>query len=235
MTHQPPDIWSNLRPSITESESDSAVAAWQTRIHSGEPALGRPELVVRACERMEARGRLVASRNRYLLEQHGPEMIERVVQGLRPATARLLQDPPLAFSWVPLDQLVEIDVAILDKVMGGSLTGMRVFGEEIARYDMPLAFAMILRLGNPRFLIGKIDFVLKSYMRPMSMTTIEIGDRHALLRMGGIAVPQYFCNAGMPGWGRSALELTGAKNASVVHSKCRHRGHDECLYEVKWR
>ena len=212
----------------------SVTDRFEARLRSGDDlVVGRADLVQRGLLHTEARGRLVAARRRYVVERAGESALGDIAQGLSAEASKLLLDPPLAFSWQPVRPLVEIDLAILDRLMLGSLSSMKQFGGDIARHDLPVVFKPLLRLAKPEFLVSKTHFLLQSYFRPGGVKVVELGARRATVQMQDLLVPHYLC-IGIAGWMRSALQLTGSKHATVLHKACIHKGDPFCVNVITW-
>ena len=208
---------------------------FESKLRAYPELLGQVELARKCCLTMEARGRLVAARNRYIKAQYGEDTLNRVAEVLRPEARKALLDPPLAFSWVPYELMIEIDMAVYDVALNESLSAIREFGAEMAHFDFPRVFGALLQLGTPEFLVKRFDLMVRSYMRPARGVLVEVSKGRAVGVIAGATFPQYICAINIPGFIQAGLEIGGAKDVVVTHPGCLHNGGSDCRYAVTWR
>lgn len=199
-----------------------------------DPVYGSLDLVP-AMRRQQVKGNLVRARARYVRETWGQAAFDALAESLDPEPRAELVTPPLASAWVPVWPMYEIDRAIALGPMAGDVTRMRAFGRDIARYDLPTIYKVILRmLTSPEILLRRIGTVFGMYFKE-GLVTCEAEDPNAHVVLSNTVLPLYICTHGMVGFLEAALEPYGVTATSAVHSLCRHRGDATCEWDVSWR
>lgn len=187
-----------------------------------------------ALEEGAAKGTLVASRPRYVREEHGEEAHRRLAEALSPEARVVYEQPPLPFTWTPMTQLVAIDRAIVEGPMRGEVAAMRRFGELIARYDLPVVYKVLFRVGSPSFVIKRIGMAYAQYLRGGKVSA-EASSQEATVWLERYVQPLYLCAYGIPGWIAAALTMSGGEKVTVTHETCAHRGAARCEWRASWR
>lgn len=181
----------------------------------------------------EVKGNYLSSRPRYVLEEHGREVFQRVAERLEGPTREAFENPPLPFTWNPFELLMAMDQAIIAEAMGGDVTQMRRFGQLIARYDLSLVYKVLFRVGTPSFVLGRSGMAYKQYIRGGEMSSKTESDA-GVVELERIALPRYLCEYGVSGWLESAVEMSGGRDVTVSHEACRHRGSVRCSWRLSW-
>lgn len=193
---------------------------------------GDPELAAEA-RKTAVRGRVVVSRRKFLLSPQGQPVAQSVLDAVTPGARKLLVDPPIAFSWIKLGDLMDLDREIVRHAWGGA-SMMRTFGEEIASTDVPRIYNFLMRGATPERIAKKMDFAFRSYARPGGLEVLKVGSRTGVGRLVGPPLPYYLCAEGMRGWMRAMLKMADFRNVAVLHTECRHRGDADCTWKVSW-
>jgi hypothetical protein len=122
---------------------------------------------------LSTKGNLVAWRRRYLLEHHGPAVVDEVAARLEGEARELLVDPPMHFAWVPFGGLMDLDRAILEGPMAGDLDRMCAFGNAIGKGDLSTVYRLLIRMaGTPHKVVRKFPDVCASYFKPSAVAEI---------------------------------------------------------------
>lgn len=184
---------------------------------------------------MEVRGRALHARRTFLIKHHGEKAYEDLLASLPEDLRAMLEEPPLAFSWLSMAKLNELDRHIIDEVWGGRISPMRTLHSEMANMDMNMAYKVLFKLGTPSFILSKVDIAYRNYFRPGGVDILELQDGKGIGRLRGPAQALYMCSEGIPGWVRASVELSGGKNVAVLHTCCCHRGDPDCLWQISWK
>lgn len=183
----------------------------------------------------EVKGNLVRARSRYIRETWGADVITDIAGRVDPDTRSYLVEPPLASAWVPAWPMYELDRAIVEGPMGGDVSRMRSFGRDIAKYDLPNIYRVMLNmLSNPSFLLRRSRIIFGMYFRVGKMACdAESGHAEAVLKDG--VLPAYMCTYGVSGWFEASLAAYGVVDRRVTHVACRHRGQSICTWSIAWK
>jgi hypothetical protein len=179
------------------------------------------------------KGNWFAARPRYVREVYGEAAFSSVSASLPEDARRYFLKPPLAFSWLPIQLLYQIDFAIVQGPMKGRVSLMEEFGAAIAVYDLNWLYQAFLKLSSPEFLLRQSGLICKTYMRETTIIP-EVTPGAAQFSLTGAPLARYMCNYGIPGWTRSAIEAAGGRDVKVEHSSCLHDGSPGCCWSLRW-
>lgn len=184
-------------------------------------------------DRVKVKGNLVASRARYMREQHGEKGLQHLARSLSGEALRYLTHPPLPSSWWPLRPLIELDRQIVLGPMEGRVERMREFGREIAGYDLTTLYKVLFKAGSPSFIVKRMGIAYSTYIQGGELTSLAEETR-ADVELTGVVLPRYLCAEGISGWLMMAAEKSGARAIKVNHTSCRHEGHAACRWKMDW-
>ncbi len=142
---------------------------------ANDPVYGDLSKLEPYAARAQVKGNLVASRARYVQQHFGAETIASLAAGLEEPSRSLLLTPPYIASWHPLTHLMAIDRAIAEGPMKGDVSLMRAFGAEIAGYDIPTLYQVLLKLGSPAFILKRVNVNLLGASGPESLPGEDSG------------------------------------------------------------
>jgi hypothetical protein len=182
----------------------------------------------------QVKGNLVNSRAWYVREHYGAESIPMLAEQLSPESREYLVVPSLSFAWKSMGPLIDLDRAIFTSLMKSDITKMREFGAEIAMHDLPTIYKTFMRLGTPSFVLSKVSVACGMYFKETTLRAAKVSPRESSIALVGRRWPLYLCSWGLEGWFNAAVTLSGAKNATTIHSSCLHRGDAECRWDVTW-
>jgi hypothetical protein len=180
------------------------------------------------------KGNLVAARATYVRTKWGEEGVRAVLGRLSGEPKQVFESQVLPFKWFSFELLATIDDAIIHGPMGGDVSLMKPFGNEIARSDLSTVYKMLLKLGSPSFVIKRSGVVYGAYVRGGAVAAVDVGPKHARTALMEGTLPMYFCAHGVPGWFSAALELSGGKKVDVKETACVHRGSKRCEWSASW-
>lgn len=191
--------------------------------------------VEREMRENQIKGNLLGRRAWFVRERFGAPVLDAVAAAVPEASRKYLVDPPLTFAWYPFGLMMDIDRAIVEGPMQGELSRMFEFGSAIAKHDLPTLYKVLFKLGSPTFIVKRLNIVARQYIRDSTVSIEVTGDGRAVVTQGGRRFPMYFCTYGVSGWFHAALELSGARDATVEHATCLHRGDAACTWQLTWR
>jgi hypothetical protein len=183
----------------------------------------------------QIKGNLLGRRAWYVRDRFGQAALEALAATVPESSRRYLVDAPLTFAWYPFGVMMDIDRAIVEGPMHGELSRMFEFGVAVAKHDLPTLYKVLFKLGSPAFIVKRLNIVARQYIRESSVSVTVPGDGRAVVTLDGRRFPMYFCTWGVSGWFHAALELSGARDATVEHATCLHRGDAACTWQLTWR
>ncbi|OGQ94546.1 MAG: hypothetical protein A2521_05090 [Deltaproteobacteria bacterium RIFOXYD12_FULL_57_12] len=191
--------------------------------------------LLREMHKTTVKGNLLAWRRRYVQTRFGQSAVDRIAAELPAEVGAKLLNPPLAFSWQPIKDMMEIDRAIVLGPMRGDVSQMKQFGAEIGTADLSTVYKLLLRAAvTMEKFVDKAPATFDSYFQPGKGDGMLIAAGHARIAFKGCTLPYYLCSFGLPGWLEAVGKLTGTKGLRIQHDICCHRGHDHCAWDLFW-
>jgi hypothetical protein len=199
-----------------------------------DPILGDPKFSDEK-HHIHTKGNLVAWRKRYVLANYGPAGVDDVSRRLSETSKDVFLSPPTAFSWGPIGPMIDIDYAIVQGPMKGDVTKMFHFGAEIGTGDLSTIYKLVVRVGvSPKMLISRIPDMWRTYFRDLAGTLDTSESTNTRFTVKHFVLPYYLCSQGVTGWFTAGGLLTGAKDLTVAHDRCVHRGDPDCSWAFTW-
>ena len=181
----------------------------------------------------QVKGVVVVATLRFLEERFGGETLRSVLAELEPADRAALE-APLVSAWYPLPAVLRL-MKVAHRRLGAQVPGMfREMGRASADYGFNTVYRVFFKLGSPQFIISRGSRVFSTYFRRGRLEVTEAGPgfSNAEMRDFDDGGPEY-CER-ILGWITRTLELSGAKQGQVAHSRCVHRGDPGCRFEGTW-
>jgi uncharacterized protein (TIGR02265 family) len=181
-------------------------------------------------------GNVIFARRAYVLEQGGEALWNRVLARLPPADAEALKKVVLVTSAYPLALNTRLDQAIAATLSPDDPE--RVFlemGRSSADANLRGPQKAFVHPGDPHFLLGMADMIYAYYYSVGRRTYQQTGPTSGVLTTFDAAPATPGDCLTIVAWHQRAIELSGGLEASVIETKCRHRGDDVCEYACSWK
>ena len=170
-----------------------------------------------------------------VLEKYGEEGYNKVLSQLPETVRATFEDKILSSSWYPFSSLIHIFQVIQKSFGRGDLSLLHDFGYEIGKRELSWWAKLFLKFGNPHFIISRADRVWKYLHTTGELSVTSLSDRTCTIEIRNFAQPdRYYCLA-TAGWMTAAMELSGAKEPEVVHTRCRDREDAVCEWQITWK
>ncbi len=177
----------------------------------------------------------------YIINTYGQDTWENI-------TGKLTEDERVIANmdynpndWYPV-YLLNRELSILDALLSVEKnTSIIPIVKYITEKDLLPVFNMFLNLKNPVFVLQNVPSIWNRYF-DTGIVNIELSDaenkhfRYSLTEGADedIYSGEAICRHGTVTWIETALEIAGAQNIDIVHSKCRYSGDPVCINDVKW-
>lgn len=162
------------------------------------------------------------------------EEFERFVAGLPPVSAALIQAPPLAMSWIPMEQTIEVHGRIFSDLFRGDPERMFEFGRRQFLADMNTMYKAFIRVASPRFVAGRAASIYETYTRDAGTMKVARDEERLIdLLVEGHPFPTTGNWAYLRGTVHAVIELTGVKDVKVKIAE-GGGGSARCLYRITW-
>ncbi|MEW5848783.1 MAG: hypothetical protein AB2A00_08210 [Myxococcota bacterium] len=199
-----------------------------------DPIMGNPALGAQVLDN-EMKGATILTRARCVEDMLGKAALEKVAAALPPDVVDVWRKPPLATSWIPIRQLVEVDRAIITALYGGDVSRIRDLALRGAQYELNAIYRFLLKLGSPGFVMKRLSVAFSAKVKRGVLAEVKSEPNTVTLALREAVLPLYFCEHTMNTWAATAVELTGAKDVKVQQLECRHRGGAACTWVTTWR
>ncbi len=163
----------------------------------------------------------------------GPAFDE-FVAGLPRVSAALILEPPLAMSWIPLEDAMPVYTVASERLFQRDPIKMFELGRTQLRADMTGIYRMFLRVASPAFIAARSSEIYKLYTRGCGTlrTVIEQPGRiEVLLEDRPLPSPAFYHY--LRGTVFGAMELTGVKQLNVTIAEGGGNS-SRCLFRITW-
>jgi hypothetical protein len=182
---------------------------------------------------MHIKGGLLRARFLFILLNHGAEVWAKIVARL-PAEDRAALDEIGIDNWYSLITLDRVDSAIADELGGNREEVLATLGEFSATSSLSGPFSSLLNSDIHGFLT-QTALIHRSYQDFGTATYEVLSDNSGLLKIDyDDAPPISYCTSGTA-YFRRAIELCGAQNARITHTRCAGRGDAICEFYATWQ
>lgn len=170
----------------------------------------------------------------YVEEQHGREGLATLLQHCSPALRDRYMGA-ISIDWMPMSELVEV-LEQVETVFGkGGESASRAIGARSARQNTRgLVARSLFYLASPNFLLRRIASLWSQFNDQGGMHLRHLDERSASIEVTGVPKPHRLFCATLTGWIQVISEAVGATGAKVEHTRCRARGHNQCLWAIQW-
>ena len=182
---------------------------------------------------MHIKGGLLRARFLFIVLHHGAERWAQLIAAL-PAEDRQALDEIEIDNWYSLATLDRVDSAIADALGGDREEVFTTLGEFSATSSLSGPFSSLLNSDIHGFLT-QTAMIHRSYQDFGDATYEVLSDNSGLLKIDyEVAPPISYCTSGTA-YFRRAIELCGAQNARITHTRCAGRGDAVCEFYATWQ
>ncbi|MGC4120714.1 MAG: hypothetical protein QM765_40280 [Myxococcales bacterium] len=172
-------------------------------------------------------------RHGFLLERFGEEGLQRILRGVSPETAQVLRTAS-AQDWVPLQRLVEVDLAIVETFFGKDLKAGRIIGEYNMNQAISRIYKLVMRLISAEMAVKRTAAVWEKIVQGGALTATMTGPRCGTLMLSGIdPLHRLYCHV-LAGGFEGVLHACGEAQARCEHIECVMDGAAACRFEMRW-
>jgi hypothetical protein len=182
---------------------------------------------------MHIKGGLLRARFLFIVLHHGADVWAKIAASLPQADREALDEIEID-NWYSLATLDRLDSAIADELGGDREEIFTTLGEFSATSSLSGPFSSLLNPDIHGFLT-QTALIHRSYQDFGSATYEVLSDNSGLLKIDyEDAPPISYCTSGTA-YFRRAIELCGAQNARITHTRCAGRGDAVCEFYATWQ
>ncbi len=181
------------------------------------------------------KGTTIAGRLAFARARGGDALVEEILSRLsNRAEAEDLRFTALRSSWYDFRTYVEISEELDRRFGRGDGSLLPQMAGDVAQADLRTVYKVFFRIASPHYIIGKCTTVWRQYYDSGEMLLTETADNFARFEVRDFELPHRTHCLCVLGWMQRTLELTGVKNAKVVHERCRVTGAPSCVFAATW-
>ncbi|MEW6126240.1 MAG: hypothetical protein AB1757_04185 [Acidobacteriota bacterium] len=182
---------------------------------------------------MHIKGGVLRSRFLYVLMNHGLDVWTTVLEQLSEADRAALSEIEIDH-WYTLALLDRVDNAIADVLDGNPEAIFQKLGEFSATSNLSGAYSSLLDADIHAFL-RQTALIHRSYQDFGTATYEELSPNSGMLKINyDTPPPVSYCASGTE-YFRRAIEICGAENPRVLHTRCTGRGDAFCEFYATWQ
>ncbi len=181
------------------------------------------------------KGSGIAPTMKYVREQYGDDVAERVFAALPPDVRQALRSP-LASRWYPVEHVGELLEALRAHIDGNDPEILFAISRESAKNAFSMIYRVFFKLGSPAFIIGRVSSVWHTLCSKGELNVVEKDDKRIVVRLTDFPYdnPDY-CGVRLRGWFHAALEVSGCDITRSEHTTCACKGAPHCEWVFEWR
>ena len=170
----------------------------------------------------------------FIDEKFGKDGRARVLARLASEDRALLDSLLLPIGWYPLPPFPRLLRAMVDELGAGDLQLATDRGIWAAIHDMKTIHKVLLKLASPAWVIDRGTSLWKNFHDTGHWETERVGSRGAVATLRELGVVDEAMCATLRGWILGLLTISGCREPQAIHSECRARGDQACVYQTSW-
>jgi hypothetical protein len=144
----------------------------------------------------------------------GESELAKIISHLSPETRTIFGAAIHSSTWYPLDAFVEFLEVDIRETAGGDREMLAKRAERVIESQLKGIYRVFVRLGSPGFVISRISAVHATYFDGVQIIP-ELEPHKAVVKYVGFARHHEIMGYTIVGFYRKALEISGAKQATV--------------------
>lgn len=107
-------------------------------------------------------------------------------------------------------------------------------GRASSDYGLNTVYRIFMKLGSPEYILKKAPLVWKSYYSQGTFKICQSTPVSAVVQIVEVTLPHSAICGRITGWMERTLELSGARNISIVHTSCGLKGQGIEEWHSHW-
>jgi hypothetical protein len=180
------------------------------------------------------KGSALSSRVLWVQLGHGAPGVDRLLSQVSPELRASVEPGVNKAKWYPLEQFIELIVAI-DRLFGkGDLSLVRELARHGADANLTTIYRLFYKVGTTHWILGRAVRLWSAHYDTGYLEVMTRGPKTAVLRIRGFDTPHTVHCQSVMGWAERSIELSGGKQVTSEETKCRTRGDEWCQIETVW-
>lgn len=184
---------------------------------------------------MEVKGSSVNSVPEFVRVKFG-DRFDEWLNSLSDESKKIMKEPIIpAISWYPIKHgLIEPTRKICELFYGNDEKGAWAAGRFSAERGLSGVYKIFVKLGSPKFIVGRAATIFSSYYRPSKIEVAEESDKKIVLHITEFPELERLVELRICGWIEKALEISGAKDVTVELTKSLPKGDSVTEITIAW-
>lgn len=185
---------------------------------------------------MEVKGSSVSSIPDFVRERF-PDRFDEWLNSLSEESREIMKESIIpAISWYPIQSgLIEPTRKICELFFDHNENGAWEAGRFSAEKGLIGVYKMFVKLGSPKFIVGRAATIFSSYYKPSTMKIAREGSKEVVLHITEFPGLERLVELRICGWIERALEISGSKDLSVELTKSLTAHDDVTEIVVQWK
>jgi len=180
------------------------------------------------------KGTYFAALRAFVRERFGDEGLERYLSVLEKEDRDTVATA-VSIDWVDMGIRLRATRELEMTFGKGDDSLLSEFGRFEAQRDLSTTQRVFLRLANPGYAIQKAGQYWRRFYDWGELSVERQSKTQVVATLkNSVVADAHYCTQFMAYLTR-VFELVGAKDVVVKHTKCRARGHSNCVYDGSWR
>ena len=184
---------------------------------------------------MKTKGSTVMTLVKFVTERFGNDGFETWVSSLPEETQGEIRFI-LASSWYPVQETLVLPFRRMCEMFfsGDTVGGAKTFGEYSAKHQLTGIYRLLLKIGSPNAMLSVASTSWRMFYSEGSLRVISNEKGRAVLRIQEVPIQDSLWAHGTAIWFERALEMAGAKNASVTVTQAATASGNEFEFTMEW-
>lgn len=184
---------------------------------------------------VEVKGTAIQTIPIFIKEKFGEENFKKWLEALPPESQKIFSGIILNINWYPFDDAYTTPLQVMcEMFFDGSSSGSREGGAFSAQHALSGAYKYLIKFGTPNFILNKAASIMTTYYRPVEAEFVPVDKKKGIIRIKKFENLNELAELRILGWTEKALEISGAKNPSVVVTKSLTKGDDVTDIAASW-
>jgi len=185
---------------------------------------------------MEVKGSSVSSVPEFVRVQYG-DRFDEWLNALSEESRKIMQEQIIpAISWYPIKPgLIEPTQKICELFYANDEKGAWEAGRFSAEKGLSGVYKMFVKLGSPKFIIGRAATIFASYYKPSRMEVVHQSENKIVLHIIEFPELERVVELRIGGWIERALEISGSKSIDVELTQSLTRQDPVTEMIVTWQ
>jgi hypothetical protein len=184
---------------------------------------------------MQVKGTAVDSIVKFVHNKYDNQYNEWI-NSLSEDAKQIINEKVLASGWYPIEQaMIEPTSKICEMFYGGDLKGAWEIGRFAADIALTGIFKLLVKVGNPKFMILRAGGIISSYYKPGDIKIVELRPNAIAVYLSNFPQANKVVEFRIAGWIERALEINGCSNVQIKITQSSTKGSDVIEIVAAWQ